>query len=176
MYYNNKQGSNAKEIANLFPEFFSDIYAFSIKLDNNFDNIFNDLSIHDITSDNFQLSENDLIESIKKINCNTAISPDGIPGKFIKECAGSLVYPLQQLFNRLVSEGYYPTRWKKSFIVPVYKGKGDRNNIENYRSINIISAVANHKLLFNKLHKLNTHYSIIKWIQSYLNNRLISAR
>ena len=55
---------------------------------------------------------------------------------------------MTDLSNNIVKEGCIPDDWKKSILVPVYKGKGDQLMCGSYRAI---------KLLEQPMKKENTH-------------------
>ena len=45
------------------------------------------------------------------------------------------------LCNKIVQEGKIPSDWRKSWIVKVYKGKGDALECGSYRGINLLDHV-----------------------------------
>ena len=47
------------------------------------------------------------------------------------------------LIMNIISEGCIPTDWQKSFIVNLYKGKGDALNRGNYWGLKLIEQVMN---------------------------------
>ena len=77
---------------------------------------------------------------------------------FIKQCA-RLADPLLFIFNLSLSTGIFPTRWKPSYVIPIFK-TGSRNNIEHYRDIAVLSALSK---LFESL------------VTSYLTSQLSSV-
>lgn len=89
----------------------------------------------------------DIINVITKLDANKTNSPDGIPSLFYIHTANFVSVPLELLFNKSISEMIYPERFKVSFVSPIHKS-GDTDNIENYRPISILSAVAK---IFDKL-------------------------
>ena len=52
-----------------------------------------------------------------------ASGPDGIPARLLKKFAPELAEPVTVIFNRSVSTGVFPERWKDSHLTPVPKVK-----------------------------------------------------
>ena len=67
--------------------------------------------------------------------------PDDLILKFFKQRMHIILPVLNKLFNRLFSNGYFPSCWSKSILVPLHK-KGDINNPENYRGICLLDVMA----------------------------------
>ena len=42
---------------------------------------------------------------------------------------------LAHVFNCFAHNGFIPAEWKESYTTMLYKGKGDRRNLNNYRAI-----------------------------------------
>lgn len=84
--------------------------------------------------DYFQLSEEDIRIVINSLDQHKVNSPDEIPTLFYK------------------NQMKYPDSWKTSFITPIHKS-GDNANIENYRPISVLPAIAKifDKLLYNHI-------------------------
>lgn len=64
----------------------------------------------------------------------------------------SVVKPLTFLFNRSLSTGIFPLKWKSSFVTPIFKS-GSRNNVSNYRGIAILPSLGKsmEKIVYNVL-------------------------
>ena len=58
---------------------------------------------------------------------------------------------LFMLFNIVFKSGKNPEAWSIGFICPVYKGKGDAADIDNYRGITVLSCIG--KLFTNGLNE-----------------------
>ena len=75
--------------------------------------------------------------AISKMKGGKAAGPSGIIIEMIK-CAGDpFVNELKELFNKIVQEGVVPTGWHMSYIVNLFKGKGDALNCGNYRGLKL---------------------------------------
>ena len=46
-----------------------------------------------------------------------------------------------KLFNRVLDSGSIPEEWMKGLILPIYKGKGNRDSCDNYRGITLLSCM-----------------------------------
>ena len=108
---------------------------------------FSEASVYDIDIDFSDDHLNDIefnyckiYKLLKNVNSNKASGPDGIHGKVLKSCAGSLAYPLSLLFRLSYNTGHIPSEWKMANVVPVHK-KGAKDSVENYRPISLTSLV-----------------------------------
>ena len=63
---------------------------------------------------NIVVQEEEVFDQIKILDCNKSYGPDGISPRFIKIAGASLVKSLTILFNILLSNGIFPSNWKKS--------------------------------------------------------------
>ncbi|XP_055542541.1 uncharacterized protein LOC129728151 [Wyeomyia smithii] len=92
-----------------------------------------------IDFDVFEIS-NAMVESaIHKLKPSFKPGPDNIPSCVYKSRRASLVPPLQTIFNRSLQLQQFPSVWKSSYMVPVFK-KGDKTDVSNYRGITSLSA------------------------------------
>ena len=64
---------------------------------------------------------------------------------------------MTKLFNTSLSSGTLPKIWKIAHVTPVYKNKGNAEDVNNYRPISVTSVVC--KLL---------EKNIVKHIHNYL--------
>ena len=125
--YNTRFRNAPSDQAELFNEFFY--------------NQFYDASKYDVDIDFSNDAENDIDFNFRRIrtllnkmNVNKAAGPDGIHGKVLKNCAGSLAYPLSLVFKTSYNTGEVPNDWKLANVVPVHK-KGSKASVENYSFI-----------------------------------------
>ena len=66
----------------------------------------------------------------------------GISTKVLKNCATELGPVLTDLFNFCLDKGEIPDEWKIAYVTPLYKGKGSKSDISNYRPISILPPIA----------------------------------
>ena len=83
------------------------------------------------------LSDDDILQSIHRLDSNKSHGFDGISIRMLKLCDVSIVKPLSIIFNNCIKNGYFPSAWKKGNITPIHK-KNEKNLIENYRPISIL--------------------------------------
>lgn len=141
MSFEGRKSSDAQEICNMFSEFFKSTFEpSSIKDTNNIDQLelVQDSGLAHIHT--IKLTEREVQSSLKSLDINKGAGHDGIPAFFIRSAASSLCVPLTIIFNKCLSEGVFPDRWKLAYIIPVHKG-GSRQRVENYRPISILSAI-----------------------------------
>lgn len=155
MRLKNKTSENIGETANLFAEYFSSVYTQNNETYN--------FQCNGDCNNYFQITEQNIRDVINSLDKTKTNSPDGIPATFYVNTIESILVPLKILFNKYTREMIYPDAFKTSFVSPIHKS-GDEDNIENYRPICILPAVAK---IFDKL------------IHIYLNNKtkhLITAK
>ena len=119
--------------ANMFNQYFSEQFSDESKYDI-------DIDWRSDTEFDLTFCAENIKHLLRNINSNKACGPDGIHGKILKNCAGSLACPLSILFEISYNSGIIPTEWKLAHVVPIHK-KGSKENIENYRPISLTSLI-----------------------------------
>ena len=64
--------------------------------------------------------------------------PNGKPSILLKKLATKLSLPLSLIFQTSFNKGVIPNEWKQ-VNVPIFKGKGSKHIIDNYRPIGLTS-------------------------------------
>ncbi|XP_055614987.1 uncharacterized protein LOC129761295 [Toxorhynchites rutilus septentrionalis] len=118
-----------------FRNVFNDRFASSIQIGDAIRDTPRDIFDFDIAT----ISSACVESAIKKLKFSNTAGPDGIPSCILKNCSSEFIIPLSKLFNISIQQGVFPTRWKYSFMFPVYK-KGDKQNVVNYRGITSLNA------------------------------------
>lgn len=77
----------------------------------------------------------DIFEDISSLDCNPCPGPDDLHNILLRLCIiYSLSVPICNIFNRSLSVGIFPSKWKNSFVTPIHKS-GNNNLVTNYRTI-----------------------------------------
>ena len=96
----------------------------------------------------------EVLKLLEKLEVNKATGLDNLPSKFLKLAANILAPSLTFMFNQSISTGIVPTEWKLARVTPIFK-KGARQDVNNYRPISIIPAVAKifERIIYNQLYE-----------------------
>jgi hypothetical protein len=89
---------------------------------------------------------------IASLNKNSSVGCDKIPMLLIKQCLGYIIKPLVHIYNVSFQSGIFPDQMKTAKIKPLFK-KGDKQNMQNYRPISVLSVFYKmlEKLMYNRL-------------------------
>ena len=63
----------------------------------------------------------------------------GIQAELLKMGGGTVLRELAAVFQSVWTSCDVPADWRRSIIVPIYKGRGDRRDCGNYRGISLLS-------------------------------------
>ena len=129
---------NPRDIATLFNRYFVSIFS-SDPI-----NIVNQQSISETTNTIFNdiiFSEGTVRSVLRNLDNNKAHGPDEIPARLLTETAYQIAPSLCLLFNKSLKCGIVPREWKIANVVPIHK-KGDKDHVENYRPISLLSLVS----------------------------------
>ena len=88
-------------------------------------------------------------------NCKSA-GTDSIINEVLKAIAEEILSALNKLFNLVYNSGQYPSNWRQALIVPIFKKKGDHDDLNCYRGIALLSCLA--KLFNNILNERLTNF------------------
>ena len=80
------------------------------------------------------ISEEEVAADIKVLKIGKAVGPTGVVSEMIKAAGGFGSRWMTDQINNIVKERYIPDDWRKSILVPVYKGKGDPLVCGSYRA------------------------------------------
>ena len=79
--------------------------------------------------------------ALNKMKCGKAAGPSGIITEMLKAAGPKGIEFLRELIIAVVKHGKIPEDWEMSFILNLYKGKGDALNTGNYRGLKLTEHV-----------------------------------
>ena len=89
----------------------------------------------------YLISTDKQFKLLNKLYKAKATGLDMISARLIRECADLICKPICEIFNQSIIQGVFPDDWKCARVIPLFK-KGDRDDLNNYRPISVISVVA----------------------------------
>ena len=84
------------------------------------------------------ISEEEAAAAITGLKLGKAAGPTGVVSEMMKESGGFGSRWMTDLINNIIKEDCIPDDWRKSNMVPVYKGKGDPLVCGSYRAIKLL--------------------------------------
>jgi hypothetical protein len=85
-----------------------------------------------------RITPDEVRAAVKGMKVGKAAGPSGVVSEMLKSAGEDGVLWMTDLFNQIIAEGKVPADWRKSWIVTVYKGKGDALDCNSYRGIKIL--------------------------------------
>ena len=82
-----------------------------------------------------------ITKAISKMASDKAAGPSGIVAEMLKPVGEARAVEVRHLSEDIISEGRISTDWHESYIVNLYKGKGDARNKGNNRGLKLIEQV-----------------------------------
>jgi hypothetical protein len=110
------------------------------------------------TLGNIIVFEQDVDAIISTLNPNKAVGPDLISNKMLIAVKNEIALPLSMLFNKSLKLGVFPSDWKMSHVIPLFK-KGDNSLISNNRPVALLCCISKvlenivYRHLYNHLHQ-----------------------
>jgi hypothetical protein len=74
---------------------------------------------------------------LKELDVSKSNGNDNISNKMLKMVADSIDTLLYRLFSMVITTCQFPDSWKLGTIVPIFKNKGSRNAVSNYRPVTL---------------------------------------
>ena len=90
---------------------------------------------------NVCFNSDDIVKVIQNLKNIMSHGPVNISCFLVKKLALCMALPLSLLFQCALHEGILPDTWKDACIVPIYKGKGSKDDVINYRPISLTSVI-----------------------------------
>ena len=107
------------------------------------------------------ISETEVVAAIKILK-NTSAGHDEVPAHILKQNVQLFIKPLTHLVNSSIKNGIFPDELKIAKVVPIFKAN-DKQNIENYRPISVLSVFSKimEKVMYNHLLDFITKHNIL---------------
>lgn len=86
-----------------------------------------------------EISRMEVKQALEKMKNGKATGPDGVPIEVWKAMGEDGVDVLWTLMRKVMREERIPETWRESFLIPIFKEKGDVQSCENYRGIKLMS-------------------------------------
>ncbi len=86
-----------------------------------------------------RLERSKIMEAIRKLKVGKAPGPDGITAEMLIYGGEIVVDWMMWICNLAWEQSKVPEDWRKAIIVPLYQGKGNREECNNYRGISLLS-------------------------------------
>lgn len=83
------------------------------------------------------ITEDEVLLSVRRLKSKLSTGCDGIPNFIIKGCAEYLVPALTHVYNLSLRRAEFPSRWKMSVVVPIFKS-GDPCDVNNFRPVSLL--------------------------------------
>ncbi len=86
-----------------------------------------------------RLERSEIMEAIRKLKLGKAPGSDGITAEKLKYGGEIVVDWMMWICSLVWEQNKVPEDWRKAIILPLYKGKGKREECNNYRGISLLS-------------------------------------
>ena len=112
------------------------------------------------------ITKGEIEKSILSMPSNKASGADGLSVKILKAAAPAISSSLARLINHCIDNGCVPSAWKLAKVIPIYKGKGSRDDMSNYRPISVLPILSKifekhvHSATFSHLKENNLLYKL----------------
>ena len=104
---------------------------------------------------------------LRNINSRKATGPNKIPPKIVKMPANIIGSHLTNIINSDLKRNAFSDSAKVALIRPIFKGKGERTKIKNYRPVSILNS-------FSKVYERFIHENLMSSVTNFLSD-IISA-
>ena len=112
----------------------------------------NDVNVPTLNSIN--ITDENILNSLKNLKLGKSNGVDGIGNNILRACAPSITEPLKMIAQKSIDTGVFPKSWKKSNVVPIFKHKGAKDSVANYRPISLLSCMSKvvERQVYNELY------------------------
>jgi len=83
-----------------------------------------------------------VVAGLKSLSSTSGVGEVGIESRIFIECAEELGPVITDLYNLIISTHTFPNEWKCAHVTPIFKGKGLKTALDNYRPVSILSPIS----------------------------------
>lgn len=130
MRYGDRISETTVDTKNLFADYFESIY---VPDEETWD--FDEIYVESRDSVEINIPLFDIESVISSLKWKSGAGPDELSPYVVKKCETSTVWPIFLLYHKTSDEGKIPEAMKISLTVLVYKRKGDKSEVKNYRVV-----------------------------------------
>ena len=80
-------------------------------------------------------------KALSKMKCGKAAGPSGIIAEMLKATGEEGIEKLREIADAVITNGVIPKDWEESYIINLYKGKGEALERGNYRGLKLTDQV-----------------------------------
>lgn len=84
------------------------------------------------------VTHDEVADIVKQLKNKTSHGFDGISSEIIKLGGAAIIEPLTRIVNCSIKTGVFPDMWKEAKVVPLWKGKGQKNDFQFYRPVSLL--------------------------------------
>lgn len=117
---------------------------------------------------NDPITKEEVLRNIKKLKNGKSPGIDMVLNEYIKSTQNLLCPLYIGLFNKILDTGVLPADWLVGVVVPLYKNKGDMQDVNNYRGITLLSCMGKlfTSILNERLNNFSNAMNIINETQA----------
>ena len=106
---------------------------------------------------------------MRNINSRKATGPEKIPPKIVKMSANIIDSHLTNIINSDLKRNAFSDSARIASIRPIFKGKGERTEIKNYRTVSILNC-------FSKVYERSIHENLTSSVTKFLSDFISAYR
>ena len=90
----------------------------------------------------FTVTEEAIVEILGSLDVSKSCGPDNLPAVVFRNCAQELRKSSFELLRNFRRLGTYPSAWKLGAVSPIFKKKGSKADVVNYRAVLFLCIVS----------------------------------
>ncbi len=90
----------------------------------------------------FPTSHDEIKRVARSLKSKKSSGYDGISNILLKSIINEIKYPLTIVFNKSFREGIFPNKMKLAEVIPLYKLKGRKDIMNNYRPVSLLPVIS----------------------------------